>query len=279
MNHHGAVAGDPGVWLLPTTVAVVLVGAYVAAAAGVRTRTGRPWRRGRTVSLVVGAALLALGLSPAVDHVAGGAAQAHMLRHVLLGMVAPLALVLAAPVTLLLASLRVPRRGAAVRLLGSRPVRALTHPVTAGVLHVGPLFVLYGTPLYPLSLHDDVVHGLVLAHFVAAGCLYAWALVGPERAARGPGLGLRVAVLVAASAAHGYLAKTLYARAADLPAGAVHGVADLQDAARWMYYAGDVAEVALAVALFASWYERTARRARSARPAVVPPGADAVAAG
>ena len=78
----------------------------------------------------------------------------------------------------------------------------------------------------------------------------------------------RVGVLVGASAAHGYLAKLLYARAPQLPPRAGHDVAELQDAARWMYSAGDVAEIALAVALFAAWYRRGGRRTVPARSAV-----------
>ena len=33
----------------------------------------------------------------------------------------------------------------------------------------------------------------------------------------------------------------------------------MEQAARWMYYGGDLAEVVLAVLLFAEWYRRRAR--------------------
>jgi putative membrane protein len=259
-GHPHAGHGDPLGWVLPVVVAVVLIAPYLRAATSVRARTGRAWSGRRTGSFAVGAVVVAVSVSPLAEHAAGGGARAHMLQHVLLGMAAPLVLVLGAPVTLALATLPVVRRRTAVRALASRPVRVLVHPVTAATLHVGGLVVLYLTPLYAVTSRSTAVHHLVLLHLLAAGCLFAWSLVGPERSARRPGTVTRVVVLVAASAAHGYLAKLLYARTPELPAGNAHDVAELQAAAQWMYYAGDVAELALAVALFASWYRRSGRR-------------------
>jgi putative membrane protein len=252
---HGA---DP-TWMLAAVVAVTLLLAQGWAAATVRSRSGHRWPTGRTVAFATGVLALAAGLSPLVD-LAGPPARAHMVQHVVLGMLAPLGLVLGAPLTLALAVLPVRARRRGTALLGSAPVGVLTHPLTAGILHVGGLYALYLTPLHARTLEHAGVDALVLVHFVVAGCLFAWSLVGPERVARRTGTGWRIGVLVAASAAHGYLAKLLYARAPGLPPGGVAGAADLRDAARWMYYAGDVAEVALAVALFAAWYRRAGRR-------------------
>ncbi|GAA2729717.1 cytochrome c oxidase assembly protein [Cellulomonas aerilata] len=258
MSHaHGAAAGPPG-WLLAAALAAVAVVLYLRAARGVRTGTGRPWGARRTWAFLAGVAAAVVAVSPLVGDATGGA-RGHMVQHVVLGMAAPLALVLGAPVTLALTSLPVAARRRAVRALASAPVQVLAHPVTAGLLHVGGLYALYLTPLYALTLRSPAVHRAVLVHFLAAGCLFAWSLVGPERTSRRPGLRTRVGVLVVASAAHGYLAKVLYARAPLLPAGNGHGVGELQDAARWMYSAGDVAEVALAAALFAAWHRRRRR--------------------
>jgi putative membrane protein len=271
---HAAVGYvDPVGWLVPVVVLVLLIAPYLRGTVALRAATGRPWSPWRTWSFVAGAVVVAASLSPLVERGAGGAARAHMLQHVALGMAAPLALVLGAPVTLALASLPVARRRSAVRALASRPVRLLSHPLAAATLHVGGLFALYLTPLYAATLDSSAAHHAVLLHFLAAGCLFAWSLAGPERAARRPGTGTRVVVLIAASAAHGYLAKLLYARAPALPAGTGHEAAELRDAAQWMYYAGDLAELGLAAAIFAAWYRRAGRgssaRRRGARGAVV----------
>jgi putative membrane protein len=73
---------------------------------------------------------------------------------------------------------------------------------------------------------------------------------------------------VLAAAAHAYLAKLLFARAPQLPPGSPHTVTEQEQAAQWMYYGGDIAEVLLATALFASWYrsEAAANPAAHANP-------------
>lgn len=254
---------------LAVVVALVLLGGYAAAAGALAARTGRPWRRGRTAAFAAGAVAVGLGLSPLVADLAGSPARAHMVQHVLVGMVAPLGLVLGAPLTLALAAAPVPVRRRGTALLRGRPVRTLGHPLTAGLLHVGGLVALYLTPLYAMTVASPAVHALVLAHVLLTGCLFTWSLVGPETAGRRPGTAWRAGVLVGASAAHGYLAKVPFLRAPDLPPGAGHDVADLQAAARGMSVAGDVVEVVLAVALFAAWYRRTGRRPPPHRDAAV----------
>lgn len=138
----------------------------------------------------------------------------------------------------------------------------MTHPVTAAVLHVGGLGVLYLTPLYALSTQRPLVHALVHVHVLVSGCLFAWSLAGPDPAPRRPGTATRLAVLVMAGGAHAALAKLLYAHAGRLPVGAGHAPADVETAARWMYYGGDVAEVLLALAVLTTWYRAAGRRTR-----------------
>lgn len=221
--HH---AHGPG--LLPLLVPVLLAVAYLLA----------PGRRpARTAAWLAGCAVLAVALSPAIPDDPPG----HMLRHLLLGMVAPLGLVLGAPVTLLLRASPVRWRRAVAAALRSRVVHVLGHPGTAAVLSVGGLYVAL---LLPLPEHP-----LLHLHYVAAGYLFAWSMAGPDPAPRRPRLATRVTVLVLAAAAHAVLAKIGYATA----------TTDAERAAALlMYYGGDLAELLLAVALFAAWYRGSA---------------------
>jgi putative membrane protein len=181
-----------------------------------------------------------------------------MVQHLLLGMFAPLALVLAAPVTLLLGTLPVGARRRAGAVLRSRVLHGVAHPATAAVLDVGGLYVLYLTPLSALAGENSLVHHLVAAHVLLAGYLFSWSIAGPDPAPRRPRTAVRIAVLIAAGAAHGLLAKLLFGRA---------GTDELQSAAQLMYHGGDVAELALAVALFASLYTRGSSRGAELRQA------------
>jgi putative copper resistance protein D len=104
----------------------------------------------------------------------------HVVQHVLLGMVAPLLLVLGAPVTLALQAGSRSTQQKILRVLHSSPARVLIHPLTAWLLFASSIVVLYFTPLYELSLRNDLAHGAVHAHFVGAGSLFLAHVVGVD---------------------------------------------------------------------------------------------------
>jgi putative membrane protein len=82
------------------------------------------------------------------------------------------------------------------------------------------------------------VHHPLHVHFLLAGYLFfAWAVAGPDPAPR-PGMGLRIAVVVAAGGAHSLLAKLLYSRAPALPSGGGHSTAEMELATRRCTTAG-----------------------------------------
>lgn len=263
--HVAEASSAVGPWLVPGILALVLLAAYGAGVRAYRRRRGRAWDARRCASWALGALLVAAAVSPPVSTWVHADPRGHMAQHLVLGMYAPLALVLAAPASLLLGA-TAPATGRRVTaVLRHRGVHALSHPAVAAVLATGSLFVLYLTPLYALSLDEPLVHAALNTHFVLAGVLYAWSIAGPDPAPGRPGTGVRVAVLLLSAGAHAFLAKLLYARASD-PAD--------EAAAQWMYYGGDVAELLLATALFAGWYRR---RQRSGNLRAAPAGAAAPA--
>jgi putative membrane protein len=225
-------------WALATAALLYPVGV-------VRSAGHWPWAR--TAAWYAGLAAATAGLLPTGDF------TAHAAGHLLLGMVAPLLLVLAAPVTLALRALPASRARLLGRALRSAPARVLTHPAVAGVLDVGGLWLLYTTDLYALAARHPAVHLAVQAHVLFAGYLFTAALVGVDPAPHRPRPAVRAAVLVLAAAAHAVLAKHLYAAP---PA----GVADARAGAMLMYYGGDAVEVVLAVLLCRDWLARSLPR-------------------
>jgi putative membrane protein len=185
-----------------------------------------------------------------------------MLAHLLIGMFAPLALVLGAPVTLVLRTLPPSARRRAGRMLHAGITRLVAHPATALVLTVVPLFALYATPLYLTSTEGPTLHHLLHAHFLAAGYLFAWVVAGPDPAPRRPSVPVRLVVLGIAIAAHTTLSQLLYA---GVLTPAPDTVADRQAGATLMYYGGDVAELMLAFALLTSWRPWAGRRPPAGR--------------
>jgi putative membrane protein len=263
---HSSGGADAAWWLLVALIVLIPSIAYHGAARA-RRAGGRTWPVWRTVGFIIGLVLVAAAVSPPLHALARPDPRAHMAQHLLLGMFAPLALVLAAPVTLLLGVLPVACRGTLRHLVHARALHGLAHPATAAMLDMGGLYLLYLTPLYALTTTNAVAHHLVNLHFLLAGCLFTWSIAGPDPAPHRPTATIRALVLVAAGAAHAYLAKLLYARAPGLPPGGTYGLDQVQAAAQLMYYGGDLAELALAVALFAGWYRtRPTRSPRRATP-------------
>jgi putative membrane protein len=260
LAHPGHRAG--GGWEPAAALAVIVLLAigYLLAAGRVRAAgDGRGgWSRWRTAAWLGGCAVLAAAALPMLG---GGDPRGHVVRHLLLGMVAPLGLVLAAPVTLVLRVAAPPVRRTVARVLRSRPLHVLAHPGTAAVLSTGGLYLVMLTPLSVTGGDSPLLH----LHYLASGYLFAWAVAGPDPAPRRPGMAARAGALLAAAAAHAFLAKYVYAHAGALPFGTGVDVAAVRSAARLMYYGGDVAELLLAIALFAGWYRRRGRRPPAVR--------------
>lgn len=242
---------------LPWGLLIGLLAAYLGLVVR-QQRRGIFWSWKRTTYWIVGIALLLLATWPPLaqwgHHRLGG----HMVQHLLIGMLAPLGLVLAAPLTLLWRTLPAPVGRRLTSGLNSPVVRAISHPITAGLLNIGGMYVLYLTPLFALMHHYPAIHHLIHFHFLAAGCLFTWSIAGPDPAPHRPGFLMRLGVLFASIATHGYLSKLMYAHR--WPRGTHHSLIEIQDAAQWMYYGGDLAEALLAVALFSGWYQTRRRR-------------------
>ncbi|WP_380830514.1 cytochrome c oxidase assembly protein [Sphaerisporangium rhizosphaerae] len=263
MHGHGAGAHGGVVALLPVMVAVLAAGCYALAAAR-RRREARGWSHRRTAAFLAGTVLQAVAFLPPVATLAAHDLRGHMIQHLLAGMLAPLGLVLGAPVTLVLRSAGPRGRRAVAAVLRSRYLHAVAGPWTAAAINLGGLATLYATPLYRAASGSPALHVLVHAHVVAAGCLFAWVIAGPDPAPRRPPVPRRLVVLGVAIAAHAALSQLMYA---GLLPGLDAPAAERQGAAEIMYYGGDIAELLLALAMLTTW--RPSRRSRAA-PAYAP---------
>lgn len=232
--------------------ALSVLAVYLAAFYSQRVR-GRTLSTWRAASFTVGILILCLALIPAMAEFAHRDLRGHMIQHLMLGMVAPLGLVFAAPITLALKTLPATVGRKIVAFLQSRPVWFVSHPITALFLNVGGMYLLYLTPLYATTLLSPQLHILVHIHFIIAGCLFTWAIAGPDPGPHRPPPAFRLLVLFVSMAAHAILAKLMYAHG--WPRGTGHDLEEIQQAAKLMYYGGDLTEVVLVAALFTAWLQ------------------------
>ncbi|UFR00782.1 cytochrome c oxidase assembly protein [Streptomyces sp. Go40/10] len=248
--HHQEGGGTLGV-LLPALALLVCAGGYLLLARRASRRNpARVWNPWRTVGFGAGVVLLAVALLPPLAPFAHRDFRGHMTQHLLIGMYAPLALVLGAPATLLLRVLPAPRARRLTALLHSGPARLLTHPAVALLLSAGTLPVVYFTPLYGTVTAHPAGHWLLHAHFLLSGCLFAHSVAGPDPAPARPGVRARLVCLGCAIAVHAVVAQLMYGGFwVDVQA----PVPQVQGGAEIMYYGGDLAELLLAAALVATW--------------------------
>ncbi len=257
-ERHGSGPLERAVELLATYGPLVLLGAMAAGYVllVLRERRRRRWPPARAVLFVIGVVVMATALSPPVDAWADADFGGHMVQHLLLGMVGPLALVLGAPVTVLLRGL--PHRYARGlgRLLNTGAVHRLAQPAVALVLSSGGLVLLYFTPVYDLSTQHDGVHLLVHVHLALAGILFSWVIAGPDPGPRRASVHTRLLVLGISIAVHASVSQLLYAGLVVQ----VHEPAEqMRAAGSLMYFGGDIAELLLALAMLVTWRQPAAK--------------------
>jgi putative copper resistance protein D len=162
---------------------LVTVGLLAAAIAYLQARRrlvadGVAWPARRTAYFLCGIGALALALLSPIEAYDTVLFSVHVGQHMLLTMVAAPLLALGAPVTLALRVAKGKTRRRMTRVLHSPPLKVAGHPLVAWVLFTVTLYGLYFSPLFDLTLRDPLVHDLVHLHFLAAGLLFWWVVVG-----------------------------------------------------------------------------------------------------
>jgi putative copper resistance protein D len=180
-------------WWLPEPLFVVAaVGAVGLYLAGVRRlrRSGQGWPLRRTVAWVAGCTVVVAATSTGVAQYAPTMPSVHLIRHLLVAVVAPLLLMLAAPIVLARAVLPLsgdvewpgPREWltAAVH---SRAVRLIDRPVLVLVAFAAGLPVVYFGGFYEAALRSPAVHLGLLLWSALAGMMFFRLLLpaGPQR--------------------------------------------------------------------------------------------------
>jgi putative copper resistance protein D len=195
-------------WLFLAT-ALLAVGLYVAGVVRLRRR-GDAWPVLRAVSWVAGWALFAYATNGVLGIYGRVAFSWHMTLHMLEAMVVPILLVLGAPVTLALRAFRRRRDGTlgprelVLGLVHSPVLKVVGNPIFAAAFFFFSLVVFYWTGLFELALTTHTGHLLMTAHFVLAGYLFAWVLIGVDPGPKRWSPAFRLIVLFATIAAHAF---------------------------------------------------------------------------
>src|ERR1017187_9339327 len=104
----------------------------------------------------------------------------HVIQHLLLMNVAPIFLVLGAPVTLALQASGRRTQTTILRVLHHPIVEVITNPLVVLFFFSVTMIAYFLTPFYQFSLEHPLVHDLTHLHFLITGCLYWWLVVGVD---------------------------------------------------------------------------------------------------
>ncbi|PZD94050.1 cytochrome c oxidase assembly protein [Paenibacillus sambharensis] len=256
-NHYSSERMAAHEYLPSALPFVLLILLYAAAAILSSRRYGRTWPLSRFTLWLLGILAAAAAVIGPLAEQAHRNFEAHMAAHLLLGMLAPLLLVLSAPLTLALRVFNTGTSRRISRILKGSYFRFLSHPVTASILNIGGLWLLYCTSIYSLMQDYLLVHLIVHVHIFLSGYVFTASMIYIDPTPHRTGYILRTVVMVTALAGHGILAKYLYANP---PAGVP--AAQAEAGSLLMYYGGDGIHIILILLLCLQWY-------RSARPRVV----------
>jgi cytochrome c oxidase assembly factor CtaG len=205
----GRIFTDWGIDPIPFVVVVWGVGLY-ALGVGVLHRRGDRWPVGRTLAFVVlGMGSFALVTMSGLGRYDTTLLSVHMVQHMVLSMVVPLALALGAPITLALRTLpAAPRRWLLV-VLHSRVAKVLGFAPLAFALYVASPWALYFSPWYDASLASPFVHQMMHVHLVLVGTLFFWPLMGIDPLPGRVGYPFRVLLTIMTLPFHAFLGVTI----------------------------------------------------------------------
>lgn len=260
---------------VPFVLTAWAVGLYVVGV-GVLRRRGDRWPPGRTVAFVgVGMGTFALATMSGLAAYDTVLLSVHMVQHMLLSMVVPLALALGAPVTLALRTLPARPRRWLLAVLHSRVARVLSFPPLTLALYVVSPWALYFSGWYGASLESAWVHEMMHVHLVLVGALFFWPLMGVDPVPGRVGYPARMLLVVLTLPFHAFLGVTImgqqrllggdwYSSLHDGPMGAwLPAPLDDQHLAGGILWAsGDLIGLSFFGVLFAQWVRSSMREAR-----------------
>jgi putative membrane protein len=261
---------DPG----PAVGVLLTGGAYTWGVVRLHRR-GRRWSPWRTASFAGGLLAIVVATQSALGAYDTSLFSVHVVQHLLLGVAAPFLMALGAPFTLALQATDRTTQVGLLWLLRTAPVRVLTHPLVGFSVFALTLFALYFTPIYELSLRNDWVHGAVHLHFLFAGSLFFWAVIGLDPVANRLPYGARLIIVLLTVPFHAFLGIALLSGDTPLAADWYLGVrdwgvsplTDQRTGAAIMWALGDVIGLVAGAVILAQWMaheDRANLRARRA---------------
>jgi len=238
-------------------------------------KRGDAWPALRSVLWVAGLTLLFFITNGGINSYEKYLFSAHMGAHMVLGMMVPVLLVPAAPITLALRAIH--KRHDSSRgvrewimlLVHSRYFAVLAHPVVAAVIFAASLWVFYYSPLFRWATTDHIGHQWMILHFLLTGYIFVQSLIGIDPGPARVAYPIRLLVLFATMAFHAFFGLALMTGSGLLLAdwyGAMgwgtSAIADQQAGGGIAWSVGEIPTLALAIVVAVMWSRDDERKSK-----------------
>ncbi|TFV65376.1 UNVERIFIED_ORG: cytochrome c oxidase assembly protein [Bacillus sp. AZ43] len=263
-------------WSVLAVLSIVGLVVYLAAVVRLR-RSGVAWPWWRVLAWIAGTGSLFAVTGTWLNGYSMVLFSVHMTQHMVLSLITPLLLLLAAPVTLALRTL--PRgsgaagapRALLLNALHSRFARFVAHPLFTIPLFIASLYGVYFTPLFDALMGNPAGHQFMLAHFVVTGLLFFGPIVAQDpwpRTLGHPGRMLELFLPVPFHAFFGVAVMMAGSLVVDTfaqpPAGwGIDPLRDQGEAGGIVWAFGELPTVLVLAVVFFSWASSDERRART----------------
>jgi len=259
-------------WVLLCAFAIFF---YIAAVLRLRRR-GDQWPMHRTVLWVLGILVLFYITNGGVNLYGKFLMSAHMVGHMALGMLVPLLLVPAAPITLALRAIQKRADGSRgprewlLLAVHSRVFSFLAGPIVAPILFAGSLWAFYYTPLFQWAVSNHVGHQWMIAHFLITGYLFVQSIIGIDPSPARASYPVRLLILLATMAFHAFFGLALLSRSSLLLPDwygsmgwtSIDPLQDQQVAGGIAWSIGELPTLALAISVVYLWSRSDSRESR-----------------
>ncbi|GAA3871083.1 cytochrome c oxidase assembly protein [Streptomyces sp. NPDC003631] len=239
-------------------------------------RRGDKWPVGRTIAYTVGVLMVMLSMCTKLNDYGMVMFSVHMVQHMVISMLAPILILLGAPITLALRALptagrdRTGPRELLLMLLHSRYIRIITHPAFTIPLFIASLYGLYFSPLFDFLMGSKAGHIAMMVHFLAVGLVFFWPIMGIDPGPHRPGHLMRMLELFAGMPFHAFFGIALMMASTPMVATYEHppaslgidALADQTSAGGIAWAFSEVPSVLVLLALLFQWYGSEQRQAK-----------------
>lgn len=241
-------------------------------------RRGDKWPVGRTVAFFFGVLLVLLMMCTRLNDYGMVMFSVHMVQHMVISMLAPILLLLGAPITLALRALPVAGKGrkgpreVLLMLLHSRYLRIVTHAAFTIPLFIASLYGLYFTPLFDFLMGSKPGHIAMMVHFLAVGLVFFWPIMGIDPGPHRPGHLMRMLELFAGMPFHAFFGIALMMASEPMVEAyrnppvslGIDALTDQNAAGGIAWAFSEIPSVLVLIALLFQWYGSEQRQAKRA---------------